>query len=215
MARVKEGIFGGFSGRISNVVGCKGKNGFYVRSRPVHINNPRTEQQQAHRGKFAEAMRFACTLTPFLRISYREFAGAGQPFHAAVSSILKNALVETDAGYAIDFGKALVSRGSLTSVHRAEVTRADDMVTYTWTDNSGEGNATSSDVALLVTFNKTRYVAVYSDSTVCRSDEMAELGIPADWNNDELAVYLGFRSVDGETVANSICLWNSITACVR
>lgn len=204
MARVKDGILGGFSGKIGNVVGCNGKTGYYVRSVPSYTVNPQTERQQAQRGKFAQAMQFARTLTPFLRISYREFAGAGKPYHAAVSSFLRNAVVETDSGCAIDFAKALVSRGSLTAVHRAQIASSGQTITYTWTDNSGEGNAAPTDLTLLVAFNKTRWAAVYSDATACRSDEKAELSIPADWAGEELAVYLGFRSADGETVANSV-----------
>ena len=204
MARVKDGIFGGFSGKIGNVVGCKGETGYYVRSIPSHTVNPQTERQQSQRGKFAQAMQFARTLTPFLRISYREFAGAGKPYHAAVSSFLKNAVVETDSGCAIDFAKALISRGSLTAVHQAEIASSDHKITFTWTDNSGEGNAAPTDVTLLVAFNKTRWMAVYTDAAACRSDEKADLCIPADWDGDELAVYLGFRSKDGETVANSV-----------
>lgn len=150
------------------------------------------------------AMQFARTLTPFLRISYCEFAGAGKSFHAAVSSFLKNAVIETDSGCAIDFAKALVSRGSLTAVHRAQIAFSDHKITYTWTNNSGEGNATLTDVTLLVAFNKTRRTTVYSDAAACRSDEKAELSIPADWNGEELVVYLGFRSADGKTVANSV-----------
>lgn len=204
MAQTKDGILGGFSGKVGSVIGCKGKTGYYVRACPQHVSNPQTARQQTHRGKFAVAMRFARVLTPFLRVSYLEFAGGGQPFHAAVSSFLKNAVVETAEGLGIDFEKALVSRGSLTSVRQVEVTQADDMITYTWTDNSGEGNATLTDVTLLVAFNKTRWVAIYSDATASRSDEKAELSIPTDWDGDELAVYIGFRSADGETVANSV-----------
>lgn len=204
MARIKDGIFGGFSGKVGNVVGCKGKTGYYVRSRPNNVFNPQTERQQAQRGKLVAAMQFARVFTPFLRISYREFAGAGKPYHAAVSSFLKNAVVETDSGCAIDFAKALVSRGSLTAVHRAQIASSGHTITYTWTDNSGEGNAAPTDLTLLVAFNKTRWAAVYTDATACRSDEKADLSIPADWATDELAVYLGFRSADGETVANSV-----------
>lgn len=207
MARTKEGIFGDFSGKIGNVIGCKGKTGYYVRSRPQHVSNPQTERQQAHRGKFAVAMRFARALAPFLRISYREFAGAGHPFHAAVSSFLKNAVAETAGGFTIDFEKALVSRGSLTAVHQVTSVQTADNVSFVWTDNSGEGNAAATDAVLLLVFNKTRWEAVYSDAVACRSDEKAELNIPKEWVEDELVAYLGFRSADGETVANSVCVF--------
>lgn len=205
MARIKDGILGGLSGKIGNVIGCKGKTGYYIRSIPAHVSNPRTEQQQAHRSKFTQAIQFARVLTPFLRISYKEFAGVRQPFHAAVSSFLKNAVMETEAGYVIDFEKALVSRGSLTAVRQAKISRKNNIISYTWTDNSGEGNAVKNDVSLLVVFNKTRWMAVYSDATAKRCDGKARLDIPADWGDDSLVAYLGFRSRDGETVANSVC----------
>lgn len=80
MAQIKDGLFGGFSGKIGNVVGCKGKNGFYVRSLPSHVSNPRTELQQAQRRRFSLAMQLARALTPFLHISYREFAGLRNHF---------------------------------------------------------------------------------------------------------------------------------------
>lgn len=206
MAQIKDGLFGGFSGKIGNVVGCKGKNGFYVRSLPSHVSNPRTEQQQAQRRKFSLAMQLARTLTPFLHISYREFAGAKKPFHAAVSSFIQNAVVQVEADYAIDFNKVLVSRGSLNTIRKGQVFREKNEVVYTWEDNSGEGNATTTDVTLLLAFNRTRWMAVYSDAAAQRCDGKAKLNIPVDWIDDSLVVYLGFRSLNGGTVANSVCL---------
>ena len=121
------------------------------------------------------------------------------------SRYLENAVAETADGYAIDFEKALVSRGSLTAVHQATSVQTANNISFEWTDNSGEGNAVAADAALLLVFNKTRWEAVYSDATARRSDEKAELDIPKEWEKDELVTYLGFRSGDGETVANSIC----------
>lgn len=206
MAQIKDGLFGGFSGKIGNVVGCKGKNGFYVRSLPSHVSNPRTELQQAQRRRFSLAMQLARALTPFLHISYREFAGAKKPFHAAVSSFMQNAMVQVEADYAIDFNKVLVSRGSLTAIRRAKAFREKNAIGYTWEDNSGEGNAAATDAALLLAFNKTRWTAVYSDAVAQRCDGKAKLSIPIDWIDDSLVVYLGFRSLNGGTVANSVCL---------
>ena len=42
------------------------------------------------------------------------------------------------------------------------------------------------------------------------SDGYAELPLPNDWYDDELITYLSFRSVDGNSVANSIRLSVSI-----
>ena len=109
-----------------------------------------------------------------------------------------------DAG--LDFGKVRVSRGSLTPAAGASVGRLGGRVVFTWSDNSGEGDAAADDVALLLVYNKKRGDAVYSLSGAVRSDREASLPLPRGWETDELVVFLSFRSSDGRRVSNSICL---------
>jgi hypothetical protein len=40
MATVKNGLWGGFSGKIGNVVGVSRDGAFYLRSLPVQVKNP-------------------------------------------------------------------------------------------------------------------------------------------------------------------------------
>ena len=53
MAKIKEDIFSGFSGKLGNVVGCKGKNGYYLRTRPEKCKKQRTNAaaKQIHAGQ--------------------------------------------------------------------------------------------------------------------------------------------------------------------
>lgn len=208
MAKAKDGLLGGFSGKVGSVVGCKGKNGYYVRALPMGGNPTRSKEQRSARSKFAVAIELAKTLTAFFRVGYKEFAVTRSPFNAAVSCILNNAVIVGADGPVIDFDKVLVSHGGLMVVEGAAVEWVGDEVHFTWEDNSGKGNATTTDVALLLVYDKATGQSFYDVNAACRPSGMATLRLPQGWKAETSAVYLGFRSADGGAVSNSLCLWN-------
>jgi len=99
-----------------------------------------------------------------------------------------------------------VSHGSLTQASNATVSTEDSKALFTWEDNSEQGNAMTTDAAMLLVYNKEKTVAVYDTSAAMRSDGNAELELPKDWKDDTLIAYLGFCSANDKSVANSICL---------
>ena len=54
--------------------------------------------------------------------------------------------------------------------------------------------------------NKDKNEAVYDISAATRADTYAEQNLPDEWLNDVLFSYLGFMSIEGDTVSNSVCL---------
>ena len=151
------------------------------------------------------ALNFLRTITPFLRIGYREFAERQTAFNAAMSYVMKNALADSEQGLEIDYNKVLVSHGSLTQASDTTVSTEGSKALFTWKDNSGQGNAMSTDAAMLLVYNQEKALAVYDTSAAMRSDGNAELELPKDWKNDTLIAYLGFCSTNDKSVANSIC----------
>ncbi|WP_291530528.1 DUF6266 family protein [Bacteroides sp. UBA939] len=206
MGTIKQGILGGFSGKVGTVVGSTWKSVNYMRALAVSISNPRTEKQQDQRARFAEAINFTKAMTPFLRIGYKEYSKDQSAFNAAVSYIMKHAITGGSESVSIDYKKALVSRGSLAAALNASVTTGSDKLSFVWEDNSGMGDAATTDTAMLLAYNKSKEVAVYDTVSATRAAEAAELKLPANWNGDALAIYLGFCNEDGTNVANSVCL---------
>lgn len=206
MGTIKQGILGGFSGRVGTVVGSTWKSVHYMRALAVSVNNPNTEKQQSQRNKFSTALNFLKTMTPFVRIGYKNYTKDQSAFNAAMSYILKNATTGDGANAAIDYNKALVARGSLATAVNATVTVESGKASYTWTDNSGAGDARATDSAMLLAYNKNKKEAVYKVDSATRSETKAELALPTNWSDDALAVYLSFYSTDSRNVANSICL---------
>lgn len=208
MGTIKQGILGGFSGRVGTVVGSTWKSVHYMRALAVNVNNPNTEKQQCQRNKFLVALHFLKSFTPFLRVGYQNYAKDQSPFNAAMSYVLKYATTGCGAGVAIDYNKTLVTRGSLGTAMNATAAAEGNKISYTWTDNSGMGNAQATDTAMLLVYNKNKKEAVYSLNGARRSEEKAELTLPTNWSDDALAVYLSFRNEENRAISNSVCLKN-------
>ena len=206
MGTIKQGILGGFSGRVGTVIGSNWKSVHYMRAVAVNFNNPNTQKQQCQRTKFSTALNFLKTMTPVVRIGYQNYTQRQSGFNAAMSYIMKNAVNGCGANTALDYNKVLVTRGNLTAVVDATATVAGNKASYAWTDNSGTGDANATDVALVLAYNKDKREAVYNVNAAKRADAKAELALPTNWSNDALALYLSFCSTDSRNVANSVCL---------
>lgn len=208
MGTIKQGILGGFSGRVGTVVGSNWKSVHYMRALATNISNPRTEKQQCQRTKFSKAISFLSTITPFLRVGYKSYATDQSAFNAAMSYTMKNAMTGCGDALALDYEKILVAHGNLTVAVDATVTIEGNKASYKWTDNSNSGNAKTKDAAMLLVYNKDKREAAYSMNAATRSDAKAELALPASWSSNAMAIYLSFCSEDGKSVTNSICLKN-------
>ncbi len=68
MAKIEGNPFGGFRGKLGNLVGYNWKGLWCVRSRPAQVRNPRSEAQQRHRAMFAEEVRLAGRMSWALNI---------------------------------------------------------------------------------------------------------------------------------------------------
>lgn len=206
MGTIKKGILGGFSGKVGTVVGSTWNSINYMRSLADSYTDANTEKQRCQRGRFSAAVEFLRTLVPYLRIGYRD-CGAGQSaFSAAMSDVLKNAVEGCEADAAVNFRKARVSRGTLTGAPDASVTVTGGKVSFSWTDNSGTGNAKEDDAVMALAYNKDKGEAVYDTQAGKRADGTAELTVPAAWDGDALAIYLSFCSADQREVSDSACL---------
>lgn len=206
MGKISQGIWGGFSGKVGPVVGSRWRNICYIRSLAARVSNPNTARQRCQRGKFRTVVGFLKTILPYIQIGFSGYEQNKSAYNAAVSYLMCHAFTGSGEDAGLDFGKVRVSRGSLTPAAGASVSRQGGRVVFTWSDNSGEGDAAADDVALLLVYNKKRGDAIYSLSGTARSDCEASLPLPRGWEADELVVFLSFRSSDGRRVSNSICL---------
>ena len=213
MGKIDLGILGSFSGKVGNVVGGKWKGISYMRAKATSVSNPRTDGQMSQRSKFALVLAILKPITGFLRVGYKKYAIKQTAFNAAMSYILNNAVTgSSSADYSVDLAKVLVSRGNLTGAMNALATSANGVITLNWADNSGSGNATATDKALIVVLNPTRAESVFDTGGNQRVAGTEDITVPADWVGESVEVFLGFMTEDGKDVANSSYLGSVVVA---
>lgn len=206
MGTIKQGILGGFSGKVGTVIGGSWKGISYMRSQAQSVKNPRTDGQLSQRSKFALALSFLKPMTDIVRTGFKLYANKQTAFNAAMSYTLANAISGDYPDYELNFASALISRGSLTSATNGAATAAGGSVTVTWDDNTGIGTAKATDKALIAVLNADKGEAVTVSAGEARSTATQTVSVPADWMGEEVQVYLGFISADAKEVANSVYL---------
>lgn len=210
MAKIKEDIFSGFSGKLGNVVGCKGKNGYYLRTRPEKYRDAKSKGQMQQRSKFMLANELLKNFTPLLRIGYRYCDGKRSGFTAAMSYVMANAICQGEEGTSIDYEKVKIAQGTLTTATEAKVELEKSKAIFTWKDNSGRGDAQPEDNVMTLVYNRMKGQAVYQLHSAQRSDGYCELPLPEEWQKEDLTVYIALENEERMCVSNSECLWNGV-----
>ena len=217
MGKISQGVLGGFSGKVGNVVGGTWKGIDYMRIKPANVTNPRTEGQVDQRSKFSTVLRFLQPMTDFLRVGFKLYANKMTQFNAAMSYNLNNAITGAYPNFMVDYASALVTRGNLSGAANgaASSPSAGDVQIWssygevwissriTWDDNSGSGSAQATDKALIVLLNTTRQEAVFTIAGPARSAGTETISVPSEYTGEDVEVFLGFISEDGSKVANS------------
>lgn len=207
MGSIKQGLLGGVSGKVGNIVGYRRKGKDLVRVQAASISDAKTPKQLKQRQKVATVMEFLKPILPFIRIGYKNYAQGRTAYNTATSFLLKRCLTENEKGETeINYRRVMVSIGFLLPAMDATATYSEHRMTFAWTDNSGTGNAESTDTAMLLVHNKEKGANVYDMNAALRSDGTATLALPKDWEGDTLVAYLSFVSADGEEVSNSVPL---------
>ncbi|MBI9069834.1 MAG: hypothetical protein JEZ09_21250 [Salinivirgaceae bacterium] len=204
MGKINQGILGGFSGKVGNVIGGNWKGIDYMRVKPASVANPQTEGQVDQRAKFSTVLRFLQPMTDFVRVGFKLYATKMTQFNSAMSFNLKNAITGTYPNFSIDFSKALVSRGALTGATGANAeSNSSEEVEFTWSDNSSSGNANANDKAILLVYNADKNMAIYDTAGAIRSTGVQTLILPAKFSGEDVEAFIGFISDDGKEVSNS------------
>jgi hypothetical protein len=204
MGKIKQGILGGFSGKVGSVVGGSWKGISYMRGKAASIKNPQSLHQRQQRNKFALALSVLQPLVAFIRIGFKRYAYKKSEFNAAMSYTIRNAIVGTYPNYEIDYSKLLVSRGTLTGANSATATPQTGKIKLAWEDNSGIGEAQPTDKALAVAINPEKGEAAYITDGAPRSSGTENLLVSPYWAGDKVEVYLAFITENGKDVATSV-----------
>jgi hypothetical protein len=211
MGTIKQGILGGFSGKVGTVVGGSWKGISYMRGKAASISNPKTAAQLDQRAKFATALGFLQPLTPFVRVGFKNYAVGMTAFNAAMAYNLANAVYGEAPEYFIVYADALVSRGKLPTALNPHVSASvPGEVQFTWENNSQESTAMADDQVLLVLYNHVKKQAVTVVAGNTRASGSQSVTVPESFVGDELNCFIAFQNAGQTIVSNSIYIGETV-----
>jgi hypothetical protein len=213
MGKIAQGILGGLSGKVGNIIGGSWKGIDYIRIKPSSVANPRTEGQVNQRNKFSATLGYLQPNKAFLKIGYKSFATKKTEFNAAMSYVLNNAIDGIAPNFTVDYSLALLSRGSLSTAFNptTDLTTA-GQVSFDWDDNSAEGNANATDKAMLLVYNPSKKESISILDGADRTVGSQVVTIPNTYAGDTVELFMAFVSADGTQVSNSVYLGSGTAA---
>lgn len=204
MATMVNGLWGGISGRIGNVVGATRNGRCYLRSIPAGTKNSKSEsaQQAAQRSRFSVTLAFLKSLTDFVRIGFQaESEGMKSAFNAAMSYNVRHAVKGASPEFEIDYPNVLVSSGMLGACSVMQGSIGGGVLSVVW-DIAENDASCGADQAMVVAYNQLKRSAVYDLHAGKRSGGSAQLVLPQQWQGDEVEVYLSFMSARDFTLVS-------------
>lgn len=204
MAKIKQGILGGFSGKVANVVGTSWKGRAVMKSQPLSVANPRTESQVGQRNKFSKIAELASKiLTQFVQPVENPIAGNISGYNLFCKD---NKQVFNAAGEFI--GNRLVCGGgkiaNLDDVS-ASGTEADEEFILTWDNAADVSPIRLTDKVFAVVLDESGNPIAVSSGVTTRATETLTIGLmegavmPS--AGDNVGVLYACVSADGRDVS--------------
>ena len=203
MGTLSKGILGGFSGTVGPVVGGTWKGIPYMRSKSSKRSGKFSLQQLEQQIRFSITVHFLQTLTPLVEIGFKNFANGMTAFNSAFSYNVKNAIKGISPDFEVDYAKVLLTRGDLPNATAPAATTTGNKVFFTWTDNSGVGEALATDKSILVVYCKALDAGVYTYTGPQRSAASGQLDVSG-FANQTVETWIGFISENSSEVSNTI-----------
>nr|WP_121271289.1 DUF6266 family protein [Pedobacter schmidteae] len=203
MARVKNGILGGFSGKVGTVVGYNLGQESYIRSRPIR-RAKYTDNELANMARFKLVQDCLSPLKDLLKVGFKGYGTKTGGYRSAVSYTRKVALVADDAGFYIDPALLKVSGGNLPQAASPSVAYESPLkIKFNW-NISDVPYEFSSDQVLLVVYDmeeKTALTCIFNGAFRNAGTQTIEL--TADYKGKTLHTYIGFVAADRSAQSDS------------
>lgn len=102
MARIRNGILGGFSNKVGEVIGQNYGGLSIMRAMPKYVSNPRTPAQESHRARMALAGSFLCSFTRGFSFSSWNMTSVNNGFNGSLRANFSNFVFDPVTGPDVD-----------------------------------------------------------------------------------------------------------------
>lgn len=203
MAKLKQGILGGISGTVGNVVGSSWKGIDVIKSKPLSVANPKTTAQTAQRTKFTNAVNFTRRiLTSIVKPLWDRFSIKQSGYNAFLREnidLFENPMPNPASNLVISTGKM---RATVPEIHAINAGDTEMDISFS-SSSDGPLMQDTDEAYALVIEEETGNISTSSGLT-SRIGASVLVNMPeAVTAGNTLHVYLAFRRSDGTVVSNT------------
>lgn len=204
MGKIKQGILGGFSGKVANVVGSSWKGIAVMKSLPLSVANPKTAAQLLQRARFSILVKIAANiLTSTVKPLWDRFAQKMSGFNAFVSKNFDAFSVDSSS---LDLTLFSISEGKMLKAAAFDINWATaTSITATWTDDASDPYALATDIPHIVIIDSLSLDAIAVPmGEVVRSNYTItkDIGLSIDSSHSCMA-FIAFARADGTIVSDT------------
>lgn len=204
MARIINGINGGFTGKVGTVTGYIRNGGSFMRTRTRRKDTVTSDRRVLQQQKIKVCNEFTKPFSGsgFFNTSFPANGTTRTGYNRATSAIMNRAIVK-EPGVSLQYPLILISMGMLPgAVYASALANGDGNIVFSWQDNTGIGTAKENDRVLLVAYFPEGKEAVYTISDAIRKDGNAVLQMKLMKGSAE--TWIGFVSADKTLAADSV-----------
>ena len=203
MSKLKQGIFGGLSGKLGNLIGSSWKGIATLRTKPLSVSNPNTSSQQEQRAHMTSIVSVAKTLlSAIIKPLWDRTAVKMSGYNAFVKANIGN----YHGGTISDFSQFVIAVGKMgtTAIHTLALSTSAHTVVFTWVDDSGTDFRQADDTCYAVVLDSSGNVVGVSTPNRTRANLSITVTcfVPLEMSQN-YNCYMAFRSANGLRVSNS------------
>ncbi|MBB2144462.1 hypothetical protein GM921_03120 [Pedobacter sp. LMG 31464] len=202
MARLVNGILGGFSGKVGTVVGVIAGDDCIIRSLPKKGTNFTTNELENQK-KLGMVQAYLNPIKDLLKVGFANYYTKTGGFRAALAYTRREALVSDHTNFYIDPALFKISGGLLPqAINPAMVWNGPEiLITWDIADVNYEEEADQLMVLIYDTLNANATTRIFNGAF--RRDGEIKIKLEPHFSNVEVNVYIGFVAADRKSQSDS------------
>ena len=203
MGIIWQGILGGVSGRVGNVIGSSWKGIPVLKSRPLSVANPRTTQQVHYRDRLTKLVAIASPINSSIIIPlWNRFASRMSGYNAFIqanSEAFNSSMAFVPASFFISRG-----RMASTAITNADIQAVNTQCFVSFSPTINDSFQTGDDQPFVVITSSAGVLKAFSAGSFTRVEgEITVNAVPGSSFAVGDICFLAFRRPDGSVVSNT------------
>ncbi|WP_316752699.1 DUF6266 family protein [Pedobacter gandavensis] len=205
MGSLQNGLFGGFNGRVGNLVGYM-LNGKNVVRTIGHSTKRLSPARKVNCDRMTIVNKFLSPISSFIKVGFRlKVVGTDRNFYnEAVSYNKKYAVTGVYPEAELDYPKAMLSMGTLLKAEKPSIQLVETAIEFSWEVPADLPWRNRNDRAMVLLYWPDQQKHTHILSGVHRKDGKQSVQIDANLANERVVAYISFVSEDATEISDSV-----------